>query len=142
MDPETKIIAVLREQRDRQFVPLFTASVIAYHEITTDARELRDELQIDHAAHVTALALSSVAPIYSVGVAHGAPPSPSTMVELEKALLAGGTRHSPDAGAGTLMKFCIRRGDLRAAIQKLKDAKVALTPTYHRSSVWQRPIVG
>jgi hypothetical protein len=129
LDPETRIITVLREQRDREFVPLFTASVIAYHEITNDARELRDELEIDHAAHVTALALSSVAPIYSISMAKGAAPLPSTMLALEKALVA----------KGALTNFCIRRGDMRAAIQKLKDAKVTLTQRYARPSALQRP---
>jgi hypothetical protein len=117
---EDRRIAVLREELDREMVPLFAASIIAYHEISSDARELRDELSLEQVAHIAALALSSIAPIYASGSS-----SPATMSEIEALLRAHrlGERRSDLA----LHHYAMRRGDLRAAIQKLRAARVTLS---------------
>jgi hypothetical protein len=137
MENETRRIAVLREQLDQEMVPLFAASIIAYHEVSTDAREVRDELSLDHVAYVTALALSSIAPIYAPGASQ-----PTSMTELDRLLAE--SKHAESRAASVLQRYSIRRGDLRAAIQKLKSARVTLTQDYPPSisRVWpttQRP---
>ena len=120
VDQETRRIAVLRDQLDQEMVPLFAASIIAYHEISTDARQLTDEVTLDQVAHVAALALSSIAPIYAAGSLIPAP-----MSEIEALLREGraGRRRS----AVALHHYSMRRGDLRAAIQKLRGARVSLS---------------
>jgi hypothetical protein len=119
VDNETRRIAVLRDQLDQEMVPLFAASIIAYHEVSSDARQVTDELSLDHVAHIAALALSSLAPIYAAGSA-----TPAPMSEIE-ALLRGG-RAGRTRSAAALHRYAIRRGELRAAIQKLRAARVTL----------------
>ena len=112
-----EVAAVGPKLLDRELVPLAVAATITYHHVTDAARQVSETSSLREIVHFAAVALSTVAPIYRMG----AQPLPLSGKEIQELLFR------PLEGAEPLQldAYGVRRGDLRAALVTLKEARGA-----------------
>jgi hypothetical protein len=109
--------ATAQKLLDQELVPLAVAATITYHHVTDAARQVSETASLREIVHFAAVALSTVAPIYRMGP-HSAPLSGPEIQELLFRPLEGVEPLQLDA-------YGVRRGDLRAALVTLKEARSA-----------------
>jgi hypothetical protein len=109
------IDAARRFELEAELVPLRVAARVAYFHITDALRQVSREDDLAEIIHLVAIALSTVAPIRH---AAGAALTDHELRELFYRPL-GNVGGKPD-----LAGFVIRRGDLKAAMTTLKEARV------------------
>jgi hypothetical protein len=100
-------------------VPLIVAARVAYFHLSNAMKQIGSEDELAATEHEVAVALAAVAPIRKVGENGQA-----TLLggaELENLMVARDPKERPDLGP-----LRIRRGDLRAALASLKEARKAL----------------
>jgi hypothetical protein len=98
-----------------EFVPLPVAATVTYFHVTDALRQVSSEEDLAKMAHLVAIALSTVAPLYRDGARVDA-------ARLEEALYRPVRERT---AALSLDSLAIRRGDLRAAMTTLKEARLA-----------------
>ena len=113
--PRSDASAEALQLLDDEFVPLSVATTITYFHVTDALRRVSTEEELADIAHLVAIALSTVAPLYREA-------TPACARELEEMLFRP-LRERADATV--LEKFSIRRRDLRTAMTTLKEARVA-----------------
>ena len=110
-------------QRNRQkaineeLVPLAVASTIAYHHVTDAVSQVSETATLAEIVHPAAIALSTVAQIFRIADQ----PLPLNAREVRELLF----RPPGDIDPLELDRFGVRRGDLRAALATLKEARSA-----------------
>jgi hypothetical protein len=102
-----------------ELVPLMVAARVAYFHVGDAMKQIGSEEHLCETAHEAAVALAAVAPIRRV--ADSGEASIVDGAELENLLFARDAKERPDLAA-----LRIRRGDLRAALASLKEARKAL----------------
>jgi len=116
MAEDSEITAARQRKLDDEMVPLAVAATVAYFHLTEVAKQIDTNEHLADVVQVVAVALSQVAPVYS---AAGAPVRVVNK-ELDALLLR---RPENDAPKPDLDQFVIRRGDLRAALTTLREAR-------------------
>jgi hypothetical protein len=97
-------------------VPLIVAARVAYFHVSNSMKQIDSEQQLAETAHEVAVALAAVAPIRKV--AENGEASIVEGAELNNLLLVRDPKARPDLGP-----LRIRRGDLRAALASLTEAR-------------------
>ena len=116
---------VALHQRDKELVPLAIGATAAYFEIAPKSTIVRNDDQLAEFAHLLAIALSTVVPIYmrtnatGDGLGDAFPLATQEINELLFEPVKDGRLRS------TLDGLLIRRADLRRGIATLKAAQVA-----------------
>jgi hypothetical protein len=111
--------AARRFELDAELVSLRVAAKVAYFQLTDALRQVSAEVDLAEIIHLVAIALSTVAPIRRAG---GAALSDTEVRDIFYRPL-GTAATKPD-----LDGFVIRRGDLKAAMTTLKEARVVFGP--------------
>jgi hypothetical protein len=112
-------------QRDEELVPLAIGATAAYFEIAPALTIVRNDDQLAEFAHLLAIALSTVVPIYLRTNATGdglGDALPLASQEINELLFKPRKDGRPSS---TLDGLLIRRADLRRGIDTLKAAHVA-----------------
>jgi hypothetical protein len=104
------LAAADRAAIDDEFVPLPVAATVAYFHVTEARHQVSTRTDLDGIVPLVAIALSTIAPI------HGAD-GPLSAAALRELLYRD---KRPD-----LARLLIRRGDLRAAMITLREARAA-----------------
>lgn len=121
--PKAKRGEVLVAERDDQLVPLAVGATAAYFEIARQSPMVGSEDELAEIAHLVAIALSTVAPIYMrTGGAAGAGALLLKSHEVYELLFQ--PRKLTQRGR-SLDGLLIRRRDLRMAVATLKATHVA-----------------
>jgi hypothetical protein len=110
-----------RKALDEEFVPLPVAATVAYFEITEAAKQVRTREDLAEVRRLVAIALASVAPIYGRN-GNGGGAAVLSAREINDLLFK--PRDTAQVQA-KLEELCIRRGDLRTALEVLKEARLA-----------------
>ena len=113
MAGDSKTIADQQNQLDAELVPLAVAATVAYFHLTEASKQVDSQGHLADVVPVVALALSQVTPVYAAADGTGRPVNK----EVDALLLRR------DAAPPDLDRFAIRRGDLRAALATLREAR-------------------
>ena len=114
---EKNIATNRRKVIDQELVPLAVASSIAYHHVTDAVSQVSETASLAEIVHLAAIALSTVAQIFRIADE----PLPLNALEVRELLF----RPRGDIDPLQLDRFGVRRGDLRAALATLKEARGA-----------------
>lgn len=117
MSEEDRKAADDRRHLDAEMVPLTVAARVAYFHLAEAARQPHGDEALSQVTGLVAIALAAVAPIYRGDALLSAQ-------ELEDQLY----RPAEHGGAPDLGPLQIRRGDLRAAMVTLREARAQFSP--------------
>jgi hypothetical protein len=111
-------------QQDEELIPLAVGAATAYFEIDEKARILRNDEELAETAHLVAIALSTVVPIYLITTtpAEGVGALRLQSQEVNELLFAP---RKLGRQARIFDGLLIRRSDLRKGIATLKAAQMA-----------------